>query len=209
MAYNNLGVLYADKLKDYPKTEEFYQKAIEKEVWNAYQGLGILYRDELKDYSKAEEFFLKAIEKEVWNAYQDLGILYRDELKDYSKAEEFFLKAIEKEVWRAYPSLGNLYLEQNQLEEALKITNEGIEKVKKLLEKETKNKDYYATLAGLYSVLNDRDSFYLNLQKAVEYAYEMAEEIEDYPKSVHQYFEEEEFQALLKKSKQPLISKDA
>ncbi len=202
--YDFLGDLYRIHFKEYSKAEEYYQKAIEKEVWRGYIGLGKLHRVNFKEYSKAAEYHQKAVEKEVWDGYVGLGLIYKDHHKEYSKAEDFFQKALEKEEWVAYRHLADLYQENNQPEKAHAFAQDSIQKMKELLAKEPKNGHHYMVLAALHAVLDDRENFYQYLQQAVGYGYEMDEDREDYPTSVQKYFEEEEFQALLTKSKKPI-----
>jgi tetratricopeptide (TPR) repeat protein/DNA-binding transcriptional regulator YbjK len=205
-AYGNLGDLYRNHFDNYPKAEEYYQQAIEKEIWGAYGNLGNLYMICLKDYPKAEEYYLKALKKEIWLAYASLGILYQKYFKNPQKAEENYQKALDEKAWYAYIGLSNLYFyEKNNPQKALKVGTKGIKKIQTLLEKEPKNEDYHAILAVLYALSEDKEAFYAYLTKAVEYGYELAEDIDLYPQSVQRYFPEEAFQALIKKSREPLV----
>jgi tetratricopeptide (TPR) repeat protein len=198
--------LYRNHFDNYPKAEEYYQQAIEKEIWGAYGNLGNLYMICLKDYPKAEEYYLKALKKEIWLAYASLGILYQKYFKNPQKAEENYQKALDEKAWYAYIGLSNLYFyEKNNPQKALKVGTKGIKKIQTLLEKEPKNEDYHAILAVLYALSEDKEAFYAYLTKAVEYGYELAEDIDLYPQSVQRYFPEEAFQALIKKSREPLV----
>jgi len=62
-SFGNLGNLYLYFIKDYPKAEEAYQKAIDNYSFKIdyYRDLSILYEHKLDDVEKAEETTLRAL----------------------------------------------------------------------------------------------------------------------------------------------------
>ncbi|SFA82324.1 tetratricopeptide repeat protein [Selenomonas ruminantium] len=149
-AYNNLGIIYDDVLKDYVKAEEYYKLAIKSNPLyaNAYNNLGTLYVEQKRDYVKAEEYYKKAIQinPQLADGYRSLGTLYREQKRDYVKAEEYYKKAIQvnPQYAGAYFSLGYLYTEQKR--DYVKAE----EYYKKAIQINPQYAYAYTNLAGLY-----------------------------------------------------------
>jgi TPR repeat protein len=100
----NLGIIYSDDLKDYPKAIEWYEKAYKLGLSDGAYSLGLLYDDDLKDYPKAIEWYEAAHKAGNKNAAHALGLLYKDALKDYQNAIKWFQISFDK-----HKRYGSLY----------------------------------------------------------------------------------------------------
>lgn len=116
--YNDIGILYASKLRRYNDAEKAFLKAIElnKRYINAHDNLGNLYRQHLQKFSKAEKEYQKIIELDKKNvsAWNGLGDLYNYNLNRYIDAESAYKNAIRIDEKSAYSwtGLGLLYLDK-------------------------------------------------------------------------------------------------
>lgn len=94
---NNLGMLYfLNTKKDYDKSIECFQKAIELKPENSSYYLGLAKSYECKGlYDLAKDNYIKAIKynSNNYNLYEDLAELYYNNIKDYNKAIEYYQKA--------------------------------------------------------------------------------------------------------------------
>jgi tetratricopeptide (TPR) repeat protein len=95
--YTNLGNFYRDRLKDYGKALESYQKAlgITPGYLDAYSQIGRMYYNQNK-YVEAEGYFKKEIEvaPDSAKAYNDYGS-FLDDLSRYAEAIEMYQKSVE------------------------------------------------------------------------------------------------------------------
>jgi TPR repeat protein len=105
----NLGIIYKNDLKDYPKAIELYEKAYKLGLSDGAYSLGILYEDFYKDYPKAIEWYEAAHKAGNENAAYALGILYMDIYKDYPNAIKWYEIAYKMGDNDAAHSLGLLY----------------------------------------------------------------------------------------------------
>ena len=94
--FYNLGIVY-EKMKNFKKAKESYQKAIELEpdYSDAIYNMGLVHT-ELREYNEAVECFKKIIEEdpEDSNTYFNLGLVYFKQ-KDYIQAIENFQRTID------------------------------------------------------------------------------------------------------------------
>lgn len=134
IAWNNLGVLLADKLKRYEDAETAFLKAIELSPIKSdfWYNLGNLLGNKIERCEDSEAAFRKAIElnpvnSSLWNA---LGVLLTDKLGRHTEAEVTFRKAIELDSVDSSPwnHLGILLARKlNRCEEAEVATRKAIE----------------------------------------------------------------------------------
>jgi tetratricopeptide (TPR) repeat protein len=97
IAAYNIGVIYAQKLKDYNNAIIWYlySDSIKSDKDNLFN-MANSYRN-LKKYNKSIENFKKSYKKGKVKAASNLAYLYKINLKDYKKSEEWYKIAIERE----------------------------------------------------------------------------------------------------------------
>lgn len=121
-AYNNLGFIYYNKLKNKKLSMFWYQKSANKNDLAGLISLASLYQEE-KDYKKALELYEKADVQGSANAQLNLGYLYskgKGAKKDYKKAIYFYQKAVDKGNNSARVNLAILYKEGKHIPKDLK-----------------------------------------------------------------------------------------
>lgn len=98
LGFYNLGYLYHISLKDYPKSEEYYEKALaidpNQELY--YTALHELYRYSYKQSTNAAVDILKDGMKQLPNSINlrlTLAGYYRDDKKDNKNAAQYFTQA--------------------------------------------------------------------------------------------------------------------
>ena len=130
-AYNNLGLLFLEKLKNYQEAEKNIRKAIEIHPTNAtaHYNLGKLF-ETLENNVEAIGAYQKAIElnPKYALAYNNLGVFFKKS-GQYSEAEKAYQKAIElePEYAEAYNNLGNLFADIKHYDKAEKAYQKAIE----------------------------------------------------------------------------------
>ena len=82
----NLGLLYKEVYKDYPKAIKWYKKSINAGDLDAYDNISLLYHDIKKDNLTASAYYIATIDK----SYSKKQIL--DFLRDDWKIDETTLK---------------------------------------------------------------------------------------------------------------------
>lgn len=131
-AYYYASIIYGDR-NNYKKAMEYLKKVIElnPEDFIAYNDLGSIY-ETLNDYKKAE-FYLKksiSINENYHLSHFNLGVVYKamgmydDAIREYKKASELQINR------NPYLNMSALYIEINELEKAMEILTEGVEKIK-------------------------------------------------------------------------------
>ena len=94
--FYNLGIVY-EKLKNFKKAKESYQKAIEIEpdAIDAIYNLGLVCT-ELKEYETAIKCFERVIstDNQDSNSYFNLGLVYF-KMQDYANALDYFQKTVD------------------------------------------------------------------------------------------------------------------
>jgi tetratricopeptide (TPR) repeat protein len=97
MTAGNLANVYQYFLKDYPKAEFYYLKALEvkPDYTSAYQGLSDLYRfNWQEEEDKVEPLLQEALEKDPANqqAYYSILVEFFARKNDFAKAKEYLAK---------------------------------------------------------------------------------------------------------------------
>ena len=157
--YNNLGLAYFEKKKDYTKAKEYFEKAIslKPDYSMAFNNLGNLYLD-TKQNDMAYESYLKAIKSDSLNAvaHNNLG-LFLIERNEFEKAGYYLRKAIEidKYYFDGLNNYASVLIAKKNFNEAKKALN-------KAISINTKSAISFINLAGLYYESN-------NNEKAEEY----------------------------------------
>ena len=106
-----------DKMSDYKKANEWYQKAAELGYAAAQFNLGVSYESGqgvTQNYQKALEWYQKAADQGKADAQYNVGIFYANGYgvaENYTKAVEWFKKAAEQGVAEAQYNLGVAYEE--------------------------------------------------------------------------------------------------
>ena len=195
----NLYDVYADaydRLANYPKAVEYYQKELELAQkhhlldWEAdvYNGLGQVY-GAISEYSKEIEYYLKelAIEEKMedWSA---VGLTLRNisgvhvQNRDYEMAKKLIFRAIDVdkrikdsfELSAAIFNYGKILVSEKKRDESLKIFQEILPMLKTHNEYR-KVVDCWAHIGTVFSGMNKLDSadYYFNLclkdENAVEF----------------------------------------
>lgn len=162
--FYNLGIVY-EKLKNFKKAKESYQRAIEiePEAIDAIYNLGLVCTD-LKEFDIAVKCFEKVIstDNEDSNSYFNLGLVYF-KMGNYPKATEYFQKTLDLNDDDIYAHfyLGNIYKEIGNVDDA----REEFDKVLDI------SPDYswaYFNLAVLDYEDEDIEGALYNLSKTVE-----------------------------------------
>ena len=116
--FYNIGIAY-EKLKNFAKAEEAYEKAVElePEEIDACYNLGLVYTDRRK-FEKAIDCFEKVLEKESddSNAYFSIGLCYFKQGK-FDAAKYYFQRTIDlnDEDIYAHFYMGNILKEQGDI----------------------------------------------------------------------------------------------
>ncbi len=173
--YNALGLVY-NNLSDYPKTLEYYSKAlkINDEIGNKdgiatnLGNIGIVYRN-LSDYHKALEYYKKALylSEEIGEKFgiaknlANIGVVY-DILSDFPNAIEYYSKALQifeeigftEGITASLGNIGNLYNRLSDYPKAIEYHTKSLQK-----NEEIGNKEGIASNLGnigiVYSSLTD------------------------------------------------------
>lgn len=127
-AYYYAATIYGD-LENYPKSISYLEKVIEldPEDYVAYNDLGSIYESQ-KDYKKAKSYLEKSISinDHYYLSYFNLGVVHK-QMGDHEKAIEYYEKAKNLSDSRfIYLNMSAIYIEDNKLDEAIKILTEGI-----------------------------------------------------------------------------------
>ncbi len=157
---NNIGSVY-DKIGDYNKALEFYEKAInirEKvlgtehpDTATSYNNIGGVYMA-ISDYNKALEFYEKAINVKIKllgtehpdtaTSYNNIGLLYKN-MGDYNKALEFYEKALNirekvlgtehRDTAGSYNNISGVYYSMGDYSKALEFYEKTLQIFEKVL----------------------------------------------------------------------------
>ena len=128
IAYNGIGEIYRDNLKDYDKSMTWYQKAlsVKQDERKACFGMGYCLNSKGR-YAEAIPYLKKAIEKEATYtaAYVELGYSYYKTADNYL-AETNLKKALELNVQNenARYYLGLVYISQKNKRKAQQMVDE-------------------------------------------------------------------------------------
>ncbi|MCD8540897.1 MAG: tetratricopeptide repeat protein [Leadbetterella sp.] len=106
LRYFGLALSY-EGLKDTNKAKEFYEKAVNKNYFEALTNLGNLYVS-IGDVKSAKEKYLLGVESGVVLCMNNLGNLYKNN-KEFELAEKYYKMAIERGSLNTLNNLGELY----------------------------------------------------------------------------------------------------
>jgi tetratricopeptide (TPR) repeat protein/NAD-dependent SIR2 family protein deacetylase len=155
MIYNNLGALLSKDGKRLNEAKDSFCKAIELDSNNAlaYLNLGIVLSKHKSRLDEAEKAFRKAIElnPQDTRAYFRLGFLIENEEKRWSEAINLYRHIIELDSndLHAYGHLFSILRMQGKIQEALSITERG-------LEIDPQNVSILVSLAALHKKLGNK-----------------------------------------------------
>ena len=121
------GIYYQNKIKDYSKTKQYYQMAIDVGNDNAMANLGRYYQEVEKDYELMKQYYQMAIDAGNSDAMNNLGNYYEYVEKNYVLMKQYYLMAIDKGNLYAMHNLNNYY------------ANDKLEFYKELIKIENKN----------------------------------------------------------------------
>jgi len=164
MIYNNMGLVYAENIKNYTKAESNYKKSIffDNKKPEPHNNLGSLYKtidrpnDAIMSFKKAI-----AIDKYFIHAYHNIGNVYTS-MGNFKEAKEYYKKSI-----KINPFYTNSH---RTLSRILKYN---------------KNEKHFAELKIIYpKIKNENIEDKVNISFALGKAYE---DIKDYKKSFFHY----------------------
>jgi len=121
-------------MERFDEAEKEYKKAIslQKDYSKSYVNLGSLYARQEK-YAEAIEQYRKALENPFYEtpakALHNIGLCY-EKTGNIKEAESSLLEAVHQDpnLMRAYLDLGRLYYQNNQIEKAVQILSNAIQK---------------------------------------------------------------------------------
>ncbi len=120
--------------KNYARAVFWYEKATDNNDTVSMNRLANIYlegKPSKKDVDKAIELLEKAASLENSAAMNNLGLIYRDDMygkQDLNKAEKWFKKAIDRNNDYALFNLGVLYFDIDEIDRALNLIEQSIEK---------------------------------------------------------------------------------
>ena len=189
--FNEIGLVFHDKIGDYDKALEYHLKALEirekvlgKEhtyTATSYNNIGLDYFSK-GDYDKALEYYFKALEiqekvlgkdhPDTASSYNNIGLGYSRK-GDYDKALDYYFKALEilekvlgkehPDTANSYNNIGYVYNQKGDYDKALEYFFKALEIQEKVLGKEHPGTaNSYNNIGYVYNQKGDYD-------KALEY----------------------------------------